>query len=793
MNKPTFFESRRRPGRLRAVLAALTLALAGLTASAAAAPAAAHAATGTADFRGVNWADPRDNYADDPVVPSGLNTSDSYATVKAKATAILTGFRTNLGANTVRLPVNPYSVGTGWWKAYTGAVDAATGMGFKVILGYWEGPSHKDGTIDDTAAWNTMWNTVTARYGGNSAVYFEPMNEPFGYSSSAWADIAAGWLAAHPAVPRNRVFVSGTGYNENVTSECADSRLNGTYLSLHNYGFWATRSYTEWMADFRNRIGACASRTVLDEFGAPMTTGLNYDDAAGTDNFVAYLRAATDTVRSLSMGSVYWPGLRGGDSYSMETLHGSGTNLTLTTNNATGADRLRYGWGLTSGGGTNRQSTQAASVTEYPGAVWQDTSGNVIQAHGGGIVKDGGTYYWLGEDKTDGSPFQNIRCYSSTDLKNWTFVRNVLTRQPSGDLGPDRVVERPHVIHNSSTGQYVMYMHIDNSNYSERKAGVATSGSVCGAYSYRGSFKPLGHDSLDDNLFLDGGTGYFMSEDRTDGQLQVYRLSSDFLSVSALVKSLPQYEAPAMARIGGTYYLFGSHLTGWSTNDNQYATATSITGTWSSWRSFAPSGTSTCNSQTTSILPVAGSSTTGYVFMGDRWNAGDLSDSRYVWEPLTVSGTTASIACRGSWTVDTQTGTVGGTDGSGISSALRGTGSGRCLDVPNGSTANSVRTDIWDCNAGTNQLWTLNASKELVVYGTKCLDASGGGTAPGTAVITYDCHGGTNQQWNLNGDGTVTNAASGLCLDVTGAAVANGTSVELWTCNGGANQQWTRQ
>ncbi|AVT32950.1 hypothetical protein C6361_29745 [Plantactinospora sp. BC1] len=305
------------------------------------------------------------------------------------------------------------------------------------------------------------------------------------------------------------------------------------------------------------------------------------------------------------------------------------------------------------------QPAQAAPVTRYPGTVWHDTSGNVIQAHGGGITKVGNTYYWLGEDKTNGSPFQNIKCYSSTDFKNWVFVRNVLTRQSSGDLGPNRIVERPHVIYNSSTSMYVMYMHIDNTNYSERKAGVATSSSVCGAYTYRGSFKPAGHDSLDDTLFLDGSTGYLISEDRTNQALQIYRLSPDFLSVSALVKTLPQYESPAMVKIGGIYYLFGSHLTGWSTNDNQYATATSITGTWSSWRSFAPSGTNTCNSQTTWIQPVAGSSRTSYIFMGDRWNSGNLTDSRYQWQPLTISGTTASITCRDSWTIDTATGVTG--------------------------------------------------------------------------------------------------------------------------------------
>ena len=77
-----------------------------------------------------------------------------------------------------------------------------------------------------------------------------------------------------------------------------------------------------------------------------------------------------------------------------------------------------------------------------------------------------------------------------------------------------------------------------------------------------------------------------------------------------------------------------------------------------------------------SILPVAGSSTTSYVFLGDRWNSGNLTDSRYVWEPLTISGTTASMTCQSSWTIDTATGTVGTGGGGGTgTSILRGVGS----------------------------------------------------------------------------------------------------------------------
>jgi hypothetical protein len=322
-----------------------------------------------------------------------------------------------------------------------------------------------------------------------------------------------------------------------------------------------------------------------------------------------------------------------------------------------GASAGASGTKVDGGGSGGAGGSTDVTVTITPGTVWNDTQSKVIEAHGEGMIKVGDTYYWLGEDKTNGSSFQNVSCYSSTDLKNWTFVNNALTRQASGDLGPNRVIERPHVIYNASTSQYVMYMHVDSSNYTDRKAGVATCSSVCGSYTYRGSFKPLGHDSLDDTLFQDGTTGYFLSEDRTNTKLQIYQLADDYLTVASLVATVPQYESPAVAKIGNTYFLFGSHLTGWSTNDNQYSTATSMAGPWGTWRSFAPSGTNTCNSQTTFIFPVTGRSGTTYVFLGDRWNSNNLADSRYIWQPLTINGTTVSMTCPTSWNLDVSAGT----------------------------------------------------------------------------------------------------------------------------------------
>jgi hypothetical protein len=140
------------------------------------------------------------------------------------------------------------------------------------------------------------------------------------------------------------------------------------------------------------------------------------------------------------------------------------------------------------------------------------------------------------------------------------------------------------------------------------------------------------------------------------------------------------------------------------------------------------------------------------------------------------------------WGISNNAGGGGSTTG-----VLRGSGSNRCLDVPNASTANGTLLDIWDCNGGANQQWASLSNGELQVYGSKCLDVPGHATAAGTRVEIWDCNGGANQQWNLNSDGTVVGRESGLCLDVTGAGTANGTAVEIWTCNGAANQKWTRQ
>ena len=327
---------------------ALGIALGAALLLAGAAPLPALAApstgpTGTSEFRGVNWADPRDNYADDEVVPSGLSTDDDYRTTYRKASDLVLEFRHEVGANTVRLPINPSSVGTDWWESYQGAIDAATRHGFKVILSYWEGDDAKDGRVDDPAAFDAMWDTVVDEYGKNPHVYYEPMNEPFGYTLDEWVSLTSGWLDDHSDVPRKRVIISGTGYNDDVTGVGAAEELDGTLLSLHFYGFWADHTTEEeWKANLLPRIGEYGWRTVVSEAGSPMTTGLNYGNHEG-DVYTSYLGALTEVARDQGIGIVYWPGLRTNDAYTLTELVGDGD---LEVTNESGLAQLQWGWGL---------------------------------------------------------------------------------------------------------------------------------------------------------------------------------------------------------------------------------------------------------------------------------------------------------------------------------------------------------------------------------------------------------------------------------------------------------------
>jgi hypothetical protein len=72
-------------------------------------------------------------------------------------------------------------------------------------------------------------------------------------------------------------------------------------------------------------------------------------------------------LRTLGVGSVYWPGLRDGDWYSMTSKSGGGAAITPSLRNASGLSRVRYAWGVDSGGGTDVKICNAATGVAWTG------------------------------------------------------------------------------------------------------------------------------------------------------------------------------------------------------------------------------------------------------------------------------------------------------------------------------------------------------------------------------------------------------------------------------------------
>ena len=115
----------------------------------------------TSQFRGVNWADKRDNFVSDVLVLSGLSLSDNYQSASVAAERVIGQFQELFGTNSVRMPVNEPTVLKAF-DMYSGALDVALKHG-RLVMGYW-GPAQPSGpkNMDD---WWKMWTKIVEKYG----------------------------------------------------------------------------------------------------------------------------------------------------------------------------------------------------------------------------------------------------------------------------------------------------------------------------------------------------------------------------------------------------------------------------------------------------------------------------------------------------------------------------------------------------------------------------------------------------------------------------------------------------
>ena len=252
--------------------------------------------------------------------------------------------------------------------------------------------------------------------------------------------------------------------------------------------------------------------------------------------------------------------------------------------------------------------TLAGSIKS--GVPWHDSDGNLIDAHGAGILEHDNRYYWYGSRRTIIAPGTQmdggIALYSSSDLYSWDFESLVLPvfnctnstantdyPPPSCASGNGLDLERPKVVQcGGPGGKFVMWVRGTGYGNSPQLLAVLESDSPTGPFAFvsnrSGSDDPFvtvaqgiqnyppGYQYADATLFqdpmtyktyvfwrtrmtkgLDGATGFRGMELTAD--CRGVKPESDLR-----ITATPNREGPAMFFHNQSYYLYTSGTMGWS-------------------------------------------------------------------------------------------------------------------------------------------------------------------------------------------------------------------------------------
>ena len=270
-----------------------------------------------------------------------------------------------------------------------------------------------------------------------------------------------------------------------------------------------------------------------------------------------------------------------------------------------------------------------------PGAVWLDTAGKPIQAHGASIIHVDGIFYWYGENKEGivpgGPDWQHgVRFYSSPDLYNWTDLGAVIPAvpdDPSSPLHPASHAERPHIIYNATTQKYVCWIKVIEKRFQTRT--VLTADKITGPYTLvRKGLRPMGMSAGDFDLCINPSDGkayhYF---DRVHTEIICADLSDDYTDQTGYYSTHFPRPHPPFSREGpayffrkGKHYLATSGLSGYHPNPSEIAIADTLHGPWSLLGDLHPTDRSrtSFNSQISAIFKHPKKKDL-YIAMADRW------------------------------------------------------------------------------------------------------------------------------------------------------------------------------
>lgn len=280
----------------------------------------------------------------------------------------------------------------------------------------------------------------------------------------------------------------------------------------------------------------------------------------------------------------------------------------------------------------------------YPGREWLDTEGKPIQAHGGSVIYVKDRYYWYGEnkEKTDGKNgiwHWGVRCYSSTDLYNWTDEGLIIPPDPEDEtspLHPSACMDRPHILFNAQTGKFVCWLKIMEKDGRQTET-VLTADRILGPYTIvKTGLMPLGMSAGDFDLAADeNGKAYYFF-DKVHSEMICAELTEDYTDVSGVFsrhfpRSQPPYVREGIAHFErkGQHYLITSGTTGYLPNPSELAVSEDWHGPYRLLGNPHPLDKSrtSFHSQVSCVFKVREREDL-YIAMADRW-VPDRMDLRY--------------------------------------------------------------------------------------------------------------------------------------------------------------------
>jgi hypothetical protein len=317
---------------------------------------------------------------------------------------------------------------------------------------------------------------------------------------------------------------------------------------------------------------------------------------------------------------------------------------------------------------------------------WNTKDGRPIYSQGGGIFKFPdpvtGTekYFWygahyLGAELYRQSPFitqsnavfESVTCYSSTDLVNWTFEADVLTKEEVTKNGsPSRPwVGRLGVAYIKELKKYAMLVQHD------KEVLIAVADQPTGHFTWHQKINMksmIGTSNTgDQTVFTDEDGRSYLVYSYGSGRNKIYVSEIgvkdgrvNLLDCTRVFQGESR-EGNCMFKYKGKYYMCASNIYGWDASYAYYLVADDIRGPYLPTNEMQVMNGSSDDyahvTQTGFFFTIKGTKQQTVLYCGDRWADFAGNGLGYnQWFPLSFSGQEPYFNSLSSWDLNTTTG-----------------------------------------------------------------------------------------------------------------------------------------